>query len=49
MQPAERALISWVVPRPLGPERLEAEMKLGEVGELQPFVEGLLERLEALR
>ena len=33
----------------LGPERLEAEMKLGEVGELQPFVEGLLERLEALR
>ena len=33
----------------LGPERLEAEMKLGEVGELQPFVDGLLERLEALR
>ena len=33
----------------LGPERLEAEKKLGEVGELEPFVEGLLERLEALQ
>ena len=33
----------------LGPERLEVESKLGEVGELEPLVEGLLERLEALR
>ena len=33
----------------LGPAGLETEWKLGEVGALEPLVEGLLERLEAVR